>query len=933
MSDKFDRFTKRARRVLTLAQEEAQRLNHNYIGSEHLLLGLVREENGVAVRVLLDLGVDPKQVRERVERTVGRGQRTMYGKLSLTPRTKRVIELAVDEARRLGHHYIGTEHLLLGLVRAGEGVAVDVLKGLGVSLDKVRSQTARVMMENSSQQPSTPTTETKSTSLIDLLGTDLTAQAIAGNLKPVIGRDKEIERVIQILSRHTKNNPALIGEPGVGKTAIVEGLAQLIVNNQAPDTMLGKRIIMIDVGSLVAGAMYRGQFEERLKRVIEEIKESGAILFIDELHMLVGAGAAGTTMDAANILKPALARGELQCIGATTLDEYRKHVEADAALERRFQPIMVEEPSIEETIKILKGIRSRFEAHHNIEITDEALHAAAHLAERYITDRFMPDKAIDLVDEASARVRLYKIPFAPELSNEVAATHDLLAEADSSNFSSHYDDLTRARNSEFDLEDPLDDLDLDFEEPTLEKPRVMEADIAEIVSIWTGIPVGRLTIEEKERLSQLELVLRERIIGQDEAITQVTRVIKQASLGLADSRRPLGVFLFAGPTGVGKTELALALAEALFEHKDAILQLDMSEFMEKHQVNRLVGAPPGYIGYEDSGQLTEYLHRRPYSVVLLDEMEKAHPEVQNLFLQLFDTGRLTDSRGRLINGRNAIFIMTTNLGAKEASTFPSMSRGYREAFRNALHSHFTLEFLNRINRIIYFTPLDENALIAIFDREFAHFQIRLRVEQGIEIMIAPHIKTQIARWIAEELLEARSIRYFIEDHIVSGVIDGLLTGKYASGDWVTIDQMPTLDIDQPLYRFDPDEVKSSEFEWATALASTSQFPYLAEAGLPELENVNVTFQEQFDKRFLNLAEKLQTQSITLEITKFAKEFLCAPNYQKLRGERSPEQAFEDLIEVPLTDKLLAEEFQTGDQIRIDKKFDEIVFEKIGEAKQ
>ncbi len=553
MADKFDRFTKRARRVLTLAQEEAQRLNHNYIGTEHLLLGLVREENGVAVRVLRDLGVDPRQIRERVERTVGRGQRAAFGKLSLTPRTKRVIELAVDEARRLGHHYIGTEHLLLGLVRAGEGVAVDVLKGLGVGLDKVRSQTARVMMESTASQASAAggQKESKSTPLVDQLGTDLTALAAEDKLDPVVGRQIEIERVIQILSRRTKNNPALIGEPGVGKTAIVEGLAQRIVKNETPDTLLGKRVVMLDVGSLVAGTMYRGQFEERLKRVIEEIKESGAILFIDELHMLVGAGSAGSSVDAANILKPALARGELQCIGATTLDEYRKNIEGDAALERRFQSVMVDEPTIEETLEILKGIRGRYEAHHNLEITDEALVTAAHLAARYVPDRFMPDKAIDLIDEAAARVRLYKIPFASQLADKVVDTTDLHREAHS----------VQLREGEPSLEDSFDEVDLNFSEELSEKPKVMEEDIAEVVSMWTSIPVRKLATEEKERLLHMEDALHKRIVGQDEAVQTISKAVRRARAGLKDPRRPIGTFIFLGPTGVGKTELAKTLAE------------------------------------------------------------------------------------------------------------------------------------------------------------------------------------------------------------------------------------------------------------------------------------------------------------------------------------------------------------------------------------
>ena len=596
MADKFDRFTKRARRVLALAQEEAQRLNHNYIGTEHLLLGLVREENGVAVRVLRELRVDPRQVRERVERTVGRGQRALYGKLSLTPRTKRVIELAVDEARRLGHHYIGTEHLLLGLVREGEGVAVDVLKGLGVSLDKVRSQTAKVMMETTSQPASTQSESSKPTPLLDQLGSDLTQQAAEGKLDPVIGRHTEIERVIQILSRRTKNNPALIGEPGVGKTAIVEGLAQRIVNREAPETLLGKRVLMLDVGSLVAGTMYRGQFEERLKRVIDEIKESQSILFIDELHMLVGAGSAGSSVDAANILKPALSRGELQCIGATTLDEYRKNIEGDAALERRFQPVMVDEPTIEETVEILRGIRGRYEAHHNLEITDQALVAAAHLAARYVPDRYMPDKAIDLIDEAAARVRLYKIPFASQLSQRAGEMQDLVAPQDEVVSVQHFD-TTHVLDQEQGLPEDIGQLGIGWEALEGDAPKVTQEDIAEVVSMWTGVPVRQMATEEKERLLHMEDALHQRVVGQHEAIEAISKAVRRARAGLKDPKRPIGTFVFLGPTGVGKTELAKALAEFMFGSEDALIKLDMSEFMERHNVARLVGSPPGYIGY------------------------------------------------------------------------------------------------------------------------------------------------------------------------------------------------------------------------------------------------------------------------------------------------------------------------------------------------
>jgi ATP-dependent Clp protease ATP-binding subunit ClpC len=784
MSDKFDRFTKRARRVLTLAQEEAQRLNHNYIGTEHLLLGLVREENGVAVRVLRDLGVDPKQIRERVERTVGRGQRAMYGKLSLTPRTKRVIELAVDEARRLGHHYIGTEHLLLGLVRAGEGVAVDVLRSLGVGLDKVRSQTARVMMESSSQSSagsSTRESSGKGTPLVDQLGTDLTAQAEAGKLDPVVGRQTEIERVIQILSRRTKNNPALIGEPGVGKTAIVEGLAQRIVNREAPDTLLGKRVVMLDVGSLVAGTMYRGQFEERLKRVIDEIKESGAILFIDELHMLVGAGSAGSSVDAANILKPALARGELQCIGATTLDEYRKNIEGDAALERRFQSVMVEEPSIDETIQILKGIRSRYEAHHNLEISDEALTAAANLAARYVTDRFMPDKAIDLIDEASARVRLYKVPFAAE--------QERLAKTDVG-FAADFD-------AEKALGESLDDIDLSFE-PSGDTPSVSEEDIAEVVSMWTGIPVRRLATEEKERLLQMEGELHKRVIGQNEAIEAISKAVRRARAGLKDPHRPIGTFIFLGPTGVGKTELAKALAEFMFGSEEALIKLDMSEFMERHNVARLVGSPPGYVGYEEGGQLTEAVRRRPYSVILFDEIEKAHPEAFNTLLQIMEEGRLSDAKGKKVNFRNTIIILTSNVGADlikretglgfsvkrdEEKSAESEYQKMRKKVMGEMERTFRPEFRNRLDGVIIFHALTRKEIGQIVDLLVAQVEERL-LEHEISLAITETAKDFLAEEGYDPEFGARPLRRVIQARVEDALSEGILAGEFKLGDTV-----------------------------------------------------------------------------------------------------------------------------------------------------
>ena len=779
-NNKFDRFTKRARRVLTLAQEEAQRLNHNYIGTEHLLLGLVREENGVAVRVLRDLGVDPKQIRERVERTVGRGQRAAFGKLSLTPRTKRVIELAVDEARRLGHHYIGTEHLLLGLVRAGEGVAVDVLKGLGVGLDKVRSQTARVMMESSSQSSSGSGRESKGTPLVDQLGTDLTAQAAADKLDPVIGREIEIERVIQILSRRTKNNPALIGEPGVGKTAIVEGLAQRIVNNEAPDTLLGKRVVMLDVGSLVAGTMYRGQFEERLKRVIEEIKESGAILFIDELHMLVGAGSAGSSVDAANILKPALARGELQCIGATTLDEYRKNIEGDAALERRFQSVMVDEPTIEETIEILKGIRGRYEAHHNLEITDEALEVSAHLAARYVTDRFMPDKAIDLIDEAAARVRLYKIPFASQLADKISETDELLDEA------------------EVEFRDSFEDIDLDFQPPA-DKPKVTEDDIAEVVSMWTGIPVRKLATEEKERLLKMEEGLHQRVVGQNEAIETISKAVRRARAGLKDPKRPIGTFIFLGPTGVGKTELAKTLAEFLFGSEEALIKLDMSEFMERHNVSRLVGSPPGYVGYEEGGQLTEAVRRRPYSVILFDEIEKAHPEAFNTLLQIMEDGHLSDAKGKRVDFRNSILILTSNVGAdlikretmlgfgvKKSDGDNNEEQAYqkmRKKVTSELERMFRPEFRNRLDGVVIFRALSREETTEIVDLLLTQVQERL-VEQNLTLLVSDEVKTLIAEEGYDPDFGARPLRRVIQSRIEDALSEGILAGDFTLGNTI-----------------------------------------------------------------------------------------------------------------------------------------------------
>src|SRR3954468_11904698 len=665
--DRFDKFTDRARKVLTLAQDEAQRFNHNYIGTEHLLLGLVREGEGVAARVLENMNVELAKVRTAVEFIIGRGDRPVVGEVGLTPRAKRVIELAIDEARRLGHNYIGTEHLLLGLVREGEGIAAGVLESLGVNLDKVRHEVIRVLSQSSSASPAAETKRASKTPTVDQLGINLTDAVRAGKIDPVIGREKEIERVIQILSRRTKNNPALIGEPGVGKTAIAEGLAQRIVSGDVPETLINKRVLTLDIGSLVAGTKYRGEFEERLKKIIEELRSTNdAVLFIDELHTLVGAGAAEGAIDAANILKPPLARGELQCIGATTLDEYRKYIERDAALERRFQPVMVEEPTLEQTVEILFGIRERYEQHHKVTITDDAVRAAADLSVRYITDRHLPDKAIDLIDEAASRVRLRHASAPPALREAQKDLERITKEKDAAINSQEYESAATLRESEATAREKVEGLRGEWQsQVSSDQPTVDEEEIAQVVAMWTGIPVTRINQEESERLLKMEESLHNRIIGQQEAIETIAKAVRRARAGLKDPKRPIGSFIFLGPTGVGKTELAKALAEFMFGSEDALIKIDMSEFMERHNVSRLVGAPPGYVGFDEGGQLTEAVRRKPYSVVLLDEVEKAHPEVFNILLQILEDGHLSDAKGRRVDFRNCIIIMTSNLGAKQ----------------------------------------------------------------------------------------------------------------------------------------------------------------------------------------------------------------------------------------------------------------------------
>ncbi|WP_448576815.1 ATP-dependent Clp protease ATP-binding subunit [Thermomicrobium sp.] len=799
MADKFEKFTERARKVLALAQEEARRFNHNYIGTEHLLLGLVREGEGVAARVLQSMGVQLPKVRSAVEFIIGRGESTVVGEIGLTPRARKVIEYAVDEARRLGHHYIGTEHLLLGLVREGEGIAAGVLESLGVNLEKVRQQVLQVLAQGTAYQQRAQQTKTP---YLDALGFDLTEAARLGKLDPVIGRHNEIERVMQILSRRTKNNPALIGEPGVGKTAIVEGLAQRIVAGDVPEPLQGKRLVALDIGALVAGTKYRGEFEERLKKIVAEVKESGTILFIDELHTLVGAGAAEGAVDAANILKPALSRGEVQTIGATTLDEYRKYIERDAALERRFQPVIVNEPTVEETIEILKGIRERYEEHHKLKISDEALHAAAVLAARYVTDRFLPDKAIDLVDEAASRVRMYRSASPPSLKEARRGLESLRRELDAAVASQEFELAAELRERERQLVQRIHELEQHWrEEQGQEEPVVTEEDIAQVVSMWTGIPLTRLHTEESERLLHMEEALHERVIGQDEAISTLARAVRRARAGLKDPRRPIGTFIFLGPTGVGKTLLARALAEFMFGSEDALIKIDMSEFMERHTVSRLVGAPPGYIGYEEGGQLTEAVRRKPYSVILLDEIEKAHPEAFNILLQIMEDGNLTDAKGRRVDFRNTILIMTSNIGAeliqREGSLgfavaddpTKKMQADYtamKDKVLSQLKQTFRPEFLNRIDAVIVFHPLTPEHVRQIVDLELKRIRKQL-AEQQIGLEVTDAAKDLLAKRGYDRQFGARPLRRIIQNLIEDPLAEAILAGRFKPGSTVVID--------------------------------------------------------------------------------------------------------------------------------------------------
>ena len=808
MPNKMERFTQRARRVLSLAQDEAERLQHHQIDTEHLLLGLMREDGGVAGRVLRDLGLDLRRVEESVARLSMSERTASYAQLDLSPGTKKVLELAVDEARRMGHHYIGTEHLLLGLVRQQEGIALDVLRRLGVSPEEVRRQTRKVLQENpvQSAQKTQDRSHSRgsrkdSTPLVDQLATDLTTLAQDGKLDPVVGREMEIERVIQVLSRRRKNNPALIGEPGVGKTAIVEGLAQRIVEGDAPKPLLNKRVLQLDVGSLVAGTMYRGQFEERLKRVIEELKASNTILFIDEVHMLVGAGSAGSSVDAANILKPALARGELQCIGATTLDEYRKHIESDAALERRFQQIQVDEPTIEETIEILQGIKFPYQDHHNVEITDDAIETAAHLSARYIPDRFLPDKAIDLIDEAAARLRMYKSPEAATVRRVMDELEVLRDEIELAQVAGETEEIETLKRRQESLDATLADIRLNWNEET-GQPRLVGEDISEVAAMWTGIPVTRIANEESERLMEMEEKLHQRIVGQHDAIVSISKAVRRARAGLKDPRRPIGSFMFLGPTGVGKTELTKALAEFLFGSEDALIQLDMSEFMERHSVARLVGAPPGYVGYEDAGQLTEAVRRRPYSIIVFDEVEKAHPEAFNMLLQVMEEGTLTDARGRRVDFRNAMIVMTSNVGAdmikpNSGLGFNTTSlnhekrdeEAYQDMSKNVtdqLQRIFRPEFLNRVDATIIFRSLTRSEIKQIVDLELNKVRERL-----LEHAMTLETTDAAIEWLAENGYNpefgARPLRRLIQNEVEDPLSDGILSGKFALASVVRAD--------------------------------------------------------------------------------------------------------------------------------------------------
>lgn len=791
----FGRFTQRAQKVLALSQEEAMRLKHSNLGTEHILLGLVREGEGIAAKALYELGISSDKVQKEVESLIGEGE-TAVQTIQYTPRAKKVIELSMDEARKLGHTYVGTEHILLGLIREGEGIAARVLGNLGVSLNKARQQVLQ-LLGGGDGAAAGRSTNTQATPTLDSLARDLTVIAREENLDPVIGRSKEIQRVIEVLSRRTKNNPVLIGEPGVGKTAIAEGLAQQIVHNEVPETLRGKRVMTLDMGTVVAGTKYRGEFEDRLKKVMDEIRQAGnVILFIDELHTLIGAGGAEGAIDASNILKPSLARGELQCIGATTLDEYRKYIEKDAALERRFQPIRVEEPTVDESIQILRGLRDRYEAHHRVAITDAAVEAAVRLSDRYISDRFLPDKAIDVIDEAGSKVRLKAYTTPANVKEMESNLAELKKEKDAAVQGQEFEKAASLRDKEQRLRRELTEKKKDWHaKQGQDNSEVTEEIVAEVVASWTGIPVTKLGETETDKLLNMESLLHKRVIGQEEAVKAVSLAVRRARAGLKDPKRPIGSFIFLGPTGVGKTELARAVAESMFGDEEAMIRIDMSEYMEKFSTARLVGAPPGYVGYEEGGQLTEKIRQKPYSVVLLDEIEKAHPDVFNMLLQVLDDGRLTDSKGRVVDFRNTVIIMTSNIGAQELKDDKSVGfnvsdmtkdhKAMQHRMLQELKKAFRPEFINRIDESIVFHSLDDKELKQIVTLLTEQLTKRLG-ERNIHVSLTESAKAKIAKDGYDPEYGARPLKRAIQKNVEDRLSEELLRGTVKVGDTVVI---------------------------------------------------------------------------------------------------------------------------------------------------
>lgn len=805
----FERFTEKAIKVIMLAQEEARRLGHNFVGTEQVLLGLIGEGTGVAAKTLKSMGVTLKDARAEVEKIIGRGSGFVAVEIPFTPRAKRVLELSWDEARQLGHNYIGTEHLLLGLIREGEGVAARVLENLGVDLNKIRSNVVKMLGESKPQATTGGSSSSSSSSgssggktktpSLDEFGRDLTLAAQELRLDPVVGREKEIERVIQILARRTKNNPVLIGEPGVGKTAVAEGLAIRIVNAEVPDILDGKKVIQLDMGLLVAGTKYRGEFEERLKKIMDEIRQAGnIILVIDEMHTLIGAGAAEGAIDAANILKPALSRGEIQVIGATTLDEYRKYVEKDSALERRFQSVIIEEPTIDESIEIIKGLKPKYEDHHKLLISDEAIVAAVKLSSKYITDRFLPDKAIDVIDEASSKVRLKVSTLSPEGKELEKELRDLIKEKEEAIRNQEFEKASQLRDDEADLKDRIREMAQKYrEEHEANKPTVTAENVAEVIATMTGVPVTKLTEGESERLLKLEETLHARVIGQNDAVVAISKAIRRARVGLKSPNRPIGSFIFCGPTGVGKTELAKALAEAVFGSEDNMIRVDMSEFMEKHSTAKLIGSPPGYVGYDDGGHLTELIRKKPYSVVLFDEIEKAHPDVFNIMLQILDDGRLTDSKGRHINFKNTIIIMTSNVGASMITTTSKLGfstaddeskdkyEKLKETVTEEMKKAFRPEFLNRIDETIVFAHLKQEEIREIVDLMLKDLFKRL-AERELSVEVTDEVKDHLAKNGYSEAYGARPLRRLIQRKIEDNLAEEILSGKYSRGDTIRI---------------------------------------------------------------------------------------------------------------------------------------------------